>query len=70
MQLSQVVVHSRERKDSLRQCPKYAPGSKLNAQSERDKRDPVRGQLQKVAEQEMAKAGASAAKLVPLKDAF
>ena len=40
------------------------------AQSERDKRDPVKVQLQKIAEQEMAKAEASAAKLVPLKDAF
>jgi predicted P-loop ATPase len=40
------------------------------AQAERDKRDPVKVQLQKIAEQEMAKAEASAAKLVPLKDAF
>ncbi len=40
------------------------------AQCERDKRDPARGQLQKIAEQEMAKAGASAAKVVRLKDAF
>jgi site-specific recombinase XerD len=40
------------------------------AQAERDKRDPVKVQLQKIAEAEMAKAEASAAKLVPLKDAF
>src|ERR1035441_2631772 len=36
------------------------------AQAERDKRDPVKVQLQKIAEAEMAKAEASAAKLVPI----
>jgi site-specific recombinase XerD len=40
------------------------------AQRERDKRNPVNIQLQKIAEAEMAKAEASAAKLVPLKNAF
>jgi site-specific recombinase XerD len=40
------------------------------AQAERDKRDPVQMQLQKIEEAEMAKAEASAAKLVPLKGAL
>jgi len=40
------------------------------AQRERDRRDPVRVQLQKIADAEMAKAESSAAKLVPLREAF